>query len=273
MKVPFRYRMRDFLPRPLKFLLLQIHRGRYQLKMWISFVCRDSSVPPVYVYQMGKVASLSLYNSLRKRYPGSIATGHGFSLQYPDWRVRRLYRIIAQQKKPVNIISLTREPVSRNVSAFFQNYRRYVGTPFRQSRHSLEELRALFLERFAHDETLNWLDRNLEAHFGIDVYQSPFPDRGFDVYQKENIRLLLMRFELANRDKEAILEEFLGIAGVHLESRNVGANKEYAEVYWLFKERVKLPAAYLDRMCGSRYFRHFYGPQAADAVRERWSEE
>ena len=80
---------------------------------------------PVLVYQMGKVGSSSVTNSLLRHYSGIVLQAHYFNSNHKDWRVGRLYRWVIEEDNPLRIISLTREPIGRNVSAFFQNFEKH----------------------------------------------------------------------------------------------------------------------------------------------------
>ena len=72
---------------------------------------------PVFIYQMGKVASKSVYRSLCHQYPGIVLHAHYFNPNHTDWRIRRLYHWAIVKMMPLNVISLTREPIGRNLSA------------------------------------------------------------------------------------------------------------------------------------------------------------
>ncbi|HWQ93116.1 MAG TPA: putative capsular polysaccharide synthesis family protein [Clostridia bacterium] len=227
---------------------------------------------PVLVYQMGKVGSSSVRWSLLQQYPGAALHLHFFAPDHPDYQVRRLYRWAIAERRPVNVISLTREPIGRNVSAFFQNFKRDTGVPFAQSTFSLRELRTLFLSKARHDTPLVWFDRHTFRHFGIDVFETPFPESGVALYTRHNVRLLVLRSELADDQKEAAIREFLALPGFKLQNFNVGAQKEYAATYKAFRAQVTLPPDYVERMCQSKYFNHFYDRTTINAVRQRWLE-
>ena len=215
-----------------------VHRGIYILAEcyeWALFNRRLRSRPPVFIYQMAKVGSSSLYHSLRKTYPGCVVRTHDLRPDHRKWRTRKFYDYVMNKKHPVNIISLTREPVSRNISAFFQTFERTTGKAFKESSFSLAELNELFLRNYPHDKVLEWFDRQIKAKFNIDVYASPFPPCGFATYSHDNVRLLVMKSEIPDSVKVAAVKDFLGLPDFKLENRNISSKKEYAELYSLFK--------------------------------------
>ena len=98
---------------------------------------------PVLIYQMGKVASSSIFHSLKTttdfnafhvhrlnpKHITRVREGHlqrGDSPPIEDEEGLYLYEnLIKPCRTPIKIISLVREPISRNISAFFQNLQSY----------------------------------------------------------------------------------------------------------------------------------------------------
>jgi hypothetical protein len=247
-------------------------------KWKLGFCRRLRKYDPVFVFQMGKVGSKSITATLRKTYVGAVI--HGHALIYPDHdhtpgEVRELYRYLNSEKPPkrINIISMTRDPISRNVSAFFMNFERYNKIRAEDSKFSLEELRDLFLKNYSHDEPITFFDVSILKHFDIDVYATPFPSCGYNQYEKGPVRLLIFRCELDDEVKNKCVRDFLNMQKFKLVRDNIGEQKTYGEIYRKFKENVRLPKAYVDRMCESRYFKHFYSSDFIENVRKRWSEQ
>jgi hypothetical protein len=237
------------------------------------FPIRRRRAIPVLVYQMGKVGSSSLGKSLYREYPGVSVNAHDFSASHNKWLVRRLYRAVMEEGSAVNIISLIREPIGRNVSAFFENYERDTGVNYRRSQLTVEQLRELFLVNYRHDLPLDWFENHIENRFGIDVFASPFPESGFGTYESGRVRLLVLKLEIPDAEKESAIGSFLNIPSFRLQRANVGELKIYADMYAAFKREVRLPAEYVDRMCDSRYFRHFYSRDVIEKVWRRWSDD
>jgi len=249
-------------------------RRRIEGRLFLGMLIFDARLKrsiPILVYQMGKVASQSARHSIRKAYSGIVLLAHSFSFDHDDWRVRKLYEHAIVNGNPLNIISLTREPIGRNISAFFQNFERDTEVPYKKSDFSLLDLKKLLLENYRHHIVLDWFDNNIKAHFGIDVYTVPFPDCGVATYCNNNVRLLVMRSEIDDDAKLAAIREFIELPGLEMIYKNVGSNKEYAETYWLFKETVQLPSSYVSEMCDSKYFDHFYSKEFVESVRQKWS--
>ena len=238
----------------------------------VLFEYRLRNHTPVFIYQMGKVASKSVYNSLLNQYPGVVCHAHYFSPEHTNWQIRRLYHWVMERKRPLNIISITREPIGRNVSAFFQNFERIVGVPYSKADFSVEELKSVFLTKYRHEKALRWFDKNLKKNFDFDVYANSFAECGYAKYLHNNIRLLVMRSELSDREKSKVLDDFMGLSEFQMVNNNIGDEKEYGLGYKNFKTNVKLPIDYIDKMCKSKYFNHFYDKDYIDSIRKKWSE-
>jgi hypothetical protein len=232
---------------------------------------RLNRFPPVIVYQMGKVASASIYRSLGQIYPGVVLHTHTFGPNDSNWQIRRIYEHCVLESNPLKIISPIREPISRNLSAFFQNFERDTGVSFRNSKHSLPELQELFLNNYQHRIPLEWFDKNIKANFDIDVYAVPFPECGIATYQNNNIQLLIFRSELDDAIKNSAIQEFLGLPDFKMKARNIGATKSYASAYLQLSKSMILPVDYTNEMCSSKYFNHFYSKEFIEETRRKWS--
>ena len=232
-----------------------------------SMLYRLKKAPPVFIYQMGKVASSSIHHSLKKQYPGPVA--HAHHIGSDNWASELFYKWY-RQGYTIKIISPIRDPIGYNISSFFQNFEKITGAPFSNSKYETKELIQLFLEKSDHDAPLHWFDNNLKKHFDIDVFGSDFPDDGYKIYRHNNIELLVFQISISDTDKENIIREFLGISKFTLHNRNISSKKSYHQDYHDFKQRLKLPDDYLLKMKNSRFFSHFYSAQEIDKILLKW---
>jgi hypothetical protein len=235
-----------------------------------AFVEKLHEEIPIIVYQMGKVASQTIYYSLKATYKGVVLHTHTFDNNDWNWKIRDLYKYSVIEKNPLKIISLTREPIARNISAFFQNYKKYTRQRFSKSKHTLDELMTIFLTDFDHLEPLSWFDIHMKDNFGIDVYLSEFPPCGYANYENENFQLLLMRSEIADADKRKAIGSYINLPAFELIPKNVGSKKSYASIYRQFVNTIILPEEYLNELYDSRFMRHFYTEESIERFRNKW---
>jgi len=244
----------------LEFKLLRIFKKYGERMLLIEAMEKCSR--PVFIYQMGKVGSKSIKESLQATYTEPIVHGHGFSHNFHNWKIRILYQFFAKGK-PINIITLTREPVSRNVSHFFQKYKGSLTV-------SVDDLLKLFMKTHDHELATNWFDENIKKNFGIDIYEKEMPDSGYQVYERGRIRILLIKVETDDDIIVNAVKTFLGIDEFSLTNHNISANKNYGKLYNKFVKKARLPKEYIRARISDRYFKHFYDESVADAIWNKW---
>lgn len=247
----------------------------------------EAGPSPILIYQMGKVGSSTVERSLKgigrpvvhihhlnPRTRAAVRRQHEEKgLPTPaHYRAADAVLRDLEQGRQLDVVTLVREPVSRNISAFFQNIRVFGHDPERLGPERVAELTEQFIERYAHHVPLRWFDDELREMLGIDVYARPFPrSRGHTTLESPRARVLILKSELPDPAKAEALATFLGLASPPpIRRANVGAEKGYREVYAAFLDAIRLPADYLDRMYHSRYARHFYDEQELRAFRQRW---
>ncbi len=252
-------------------------------------------VEPVVIHQMGKVGSKTIESSLAALELGAPLC-HCHLLNGLD-RIeentrrtrsdpretlaqiqhgRRLVKtILGTPYIRCRVISLVRDPVARNISAFFQNLTEFLPDVFRRyadGELTVEELHEVFLNHYDHDIPLAWFGRQLQPVFGIDVFASEFPkERGYAVYAAENVSLLVIKLEMLDECAADAMRDYLGLQDFVLKHANVAEDKEYKDIYKAFLRSIVLPDDYLNRMYESALARHFYTDAELQQFRARWS--
>lgn len=190
----------------------------------------------------------------------------------PDETLRAwAYKNIYQKKVKSKIITVVREPISRNFSAFFQNFKRFTGAEYEGNAFQAAELIELFLSGYNHNVPLIWFDIEMKKVIGIDIYNYLFPkETGYLIIKKNDFDLLVLKLEVSDVIKQNALAEFLNITTFELKRANVGENKNYSQAYQNFKKYVQLPSSYLEKMLNSKYTKHFYTDTEIEAIWQRW---
>jgi hypothetical protein len=266
--------------------------------------------PPLLIYQMGKVGSSTIQRSLdaldmdmpifhvhylsqprvdelakeRRRYLGT----EKYSLLKRPWLYQYLRKMLRDQfdGRKWKIISLTRDPIARNLSAFFENLEfktvkenrswlvesdYYKIRSLKVNISNLENLVARFFKCFYHESPLDFFDRELKQVFGIDVYSSPFPkSNGYKMYEGEKADALILKLESLNQCSHLAFKEFLNIGKIDLIGSNIGSEKDYATLYSRFKEDIRLTESYINKMYQSKYMQHFYSDFEIEELRAKW---
>ncbi|WP_052597331.1 putative capsular polysaccharide synthesis family protein [Aureispira sp. CCB-QB1] len=248
----------------------------------------SSEQKPIVIYSMGKVGSLSLYHSIRSHSNSPIFHIHSLNQRRIDWEYKTcrakgwwpdskntgalIYNKKIQPNQPTSIITTIREPIERNVSAFFEVFRYYNNMDASNYDNDVSLLQEQFLQLVPHDYPLNWLDDELKMMLEIDVFATNFDtQKKYKEYQRGNFELLLMRVDLPDAKKEKRLKEFLNIPNLKLERHNIGAQKDYAHLYHTFKTSLRLPKNYVEQMLDSKYCRHFYSQEERHSLFKKWT--
>ena len=244
----------------------------------------------ILVFQMGKVGSdsalraiqTSLLRDLEGGKPGGVYREIGNTVVIHK-HIHRFYKQSAlwhvRLGLPTKIICSIREPIARDVSAFFHFY----CSPELIENTNLRELEELFLSdsrprvikkisRMAvHEFTLNWFDWHFRPLTHIDVYKQPFPiDRKWQIYKRGFLQVLLYRIDLKCSEQAKLVSRFLGIELDEIGPTNRSKDKYYAEHYSRFNKSVKLPESYIRRMHDSRFAKHFWSPAELEVAADKW---
>lgn len=255
----------------------------------------------IFIWQMGKVGSLSVYSTLRGY--STPCVWQVPSIKHDtDWprhnniiqthSIQLLYDFLHHSDEEFVIISLVRDLMARNISTIFQsmNFKEewrnhfYIASaaafkkmPFeQQEREITRHLHALNTSALA----TGWYDNLLRSHFYypdidryfIDIYAKPFDqEKGFQIYESKTprVKMIILRLEDLNvRGKE--LGNFLGIEGFQLTWGNAPEGKWYEPIYKRFKERYRPTAQELEAIYNSRFMRYFYSKEQIASFSKKW---
>lgn len=226
---------------------------------------------PLLVFQMGKVGSKAVAATLAQKSLALVLQYHSMGM------LTRCQRFVVQSRcilrLPIKIISPIRDPVTRNFSAFFENFTRDTGLSYVQMPSDLGRLRALFLDHYPHHVGVEWFDRHMRPAFGVNVYSTDFPRTiGWKIYRKDRLELLVYRTDLERRIQLDLLAKFTGLTLDSWVSANEAEGKDYAEIYLRASRELRLPPAYISSMLSTKYCRHFWTPTEIAAMKARWEE-
>lgn len=179
----------------------------------------------------------------------------------------------------VDVITLTREPIARNLSAFFYSWGYWYPdmlekfSDLNNYPEAKQDVTNHFVEKFHHQRTLDWFDTDLAPYYGFDIYQEEFhPEKGYQIYRTPEINLLIIRLEDLNRCLQLALEEFFGASypDYKMKTKNLSQSREYNHLYKDFLNNTNLPQDYVDYIYNSRYARFFYTERELDSFKDRW---
>ena len=252
---------------------------------------------PVLIYQMGKVGSSSIFESLQNHaLPGSIHHLHLLSKSKLEISKRQH---LANNRKPplevehgfavrqfldvhpeadVLVITAVREPVAQLVSTFFQTFEiKFSDLVFADGSWDTDQLIHELQQQIeqydpANHWNCNWFDIDFLPALGIDIYEFPFDqESGSVVLEKANLKVLCLQLETNERWSDAIAR-FLGLANFSLKRSNDSKNKHYGSIYNETIASLSLSDESLDRIYSTKFARHFYTAEMLRRFKHRWTD-
>jgi hypothetical protein len=173
------------------------------------------------------------------------------------------------------LVTVFREPIARNVSVFFLSIDAFVENfqqRYRRGELDNETLMEIFLDRFPHEQPLQWFKQEIGDVFGIDVYEQAFPEHsGYQVIRSGHVDLLLLKLEQLNDCYQDAFQDLLEIEIPGLEHTHVTELDPAKPMYTDFVRNAVFPTEYLDHMYESAFARHFYTDQEMETFRLKWS--
>ena len=168
------------------------------------------------------------------------------------------------------IITLVRDPIAQNVSAYFQNLKLYIPYPSSELPETSELIDGFFKNTF-HSFPIEYFDNEIKSHFAVDVYRHKFPyEDGYQIIATPEAEILIMQFEIDEQKKKEAICSFLDIPSIAIPKLNISEDKYYRDQYKKVLNEIVIPEEYLDRMYESEYTKHFYDPQQILSFRHRW---
>jgi hypothetical protein len=239
---------------------------------------------PILIYQMGKVGSSAISDAFE-------------SLGYPvvrnaSKRIRRRAKVVHTHNhdavarymphrrldRDQFVITGVRDVLSRNISAFFQNFADpaspwwYFGTRDDIEHARMKDLIEFFNARHPahlHDIVEPWFDRFGDA-VGVDLFAQAFPMERGCLEIEAPVNVFVYRIEDLQR-RGPDLARFLGKPELSIRPRNVGSQKWYAQKYRDFTANYKPDRDVLDTVYGSRIMRHFYSRAERTSAISKWT--
>lgn len=246
----------------------------------------------IIVHSMGKVGSSSITKSISFFLPNQhIYQTHMLNKEALDSHLNFLKRkglkfhqhihnslnlrkdIDIKNHQQWKVITLTRDPIARNISAFFENIENICpGVLSKNINHvDISNLRNMFFDKYNHDIAINWFVREIVNVFDIDFSSFYFPKKqGYFIIQKP-VQLLIIRIEDLNHCHQNAFQEFLGIDNFDLYKMNEAKSKKYKELYKKFHEGLIIPDEYIRRMYNSWYAQYFYTAEELKTFASKYS--
>lgn len=244
----------------------------------------------ILVLQPGKVGSTSVIEMLQQ---ANCPCFHLHTLSYPSYMLSGFENewnyMTECLKKKVRIITLIRNPLDRDYSAFWAPFHSRI----KKDRHlfketlSLQQMYDIYIDTVIMQgddrgyglikpdvwvDEFEWLDRELKKPLGIDVLSYPFDrEKGYCRVKEDNIDMLIIKLEKLDEAVLAI-SEFAG-ADIKPRRSNTSENAWFSMAYRAFREEVKIDQEYVEHYFGNNEkVDHFYSNEEQKLFAREWEE-
>lgn len=234
------------------------------------------------VYSMGKVGSSSVESSLVNRLPHAVIFHTHFlsdnwlneilpkekTFFHGNITIGKKIRTYLDQNKgkKIRIITLVREPIGREISGLFENWKAH----FDNIENLSPDQFIGKLNKSNYNFCLNWLDTEFKEFTGVDLYELPFDqEKGYSIYQVKNFEILCIQLEVLDQKFSKAMKDYIGL-NIQLKSSNIGNDKLGAELYKEVKSTYKLPLEKESIIFDSKYLNHFYSHKDILSMKSRW---
>ncbi len=254
-------------------------------RTWDMRAAKGALDADILVFQPGKVASMSVYKGLLQFGLRAVFI-HRFTRWAPLEKRREYEEMLQGTMQGKKCITLVREPIARQISAFFQVlygrregsrrlFQRRIADMGLQSalrRYMLstrDEFKTWFENEFLPIET--WFETEFQPTTGIDVFRHPFDvEKGYTIIRENGVEVLLMTMEHLS-SLEGVIGEFVGNSDFMLPKENVGAEKDYARLYQETLDTFEIPREFYDHYYkDSPLMKHFYSQADIEKFAARW---
>lgn len=239
----------------------------------------------ILVWTMAKVGTTSLSSSLTK------AGQHHYCCHYLNYRtidsaikrakgvrtslknsmleslVLRRYLPEMLKTQRLKVITSMRDPVARNVSAFYNNIDKFDG-PDQQHDVLLDR----FLKDYSHTVPLDWWEQELKGVLGFDIREHSFDkEAGYSIYNWSDADIFVMRADLPIQEQGKAVGKFLDMESINIQPDNLMSDKQdRADSYKSFLTKLRLPQAYVDYFYDSWAVDFFWNKDEIEQMRSAW---
>lgn len=238
------------------------------------------------IYSMGKVGTTTVYSLIRKQYPQFPIIQVHFMSDYwvkevlpqlnPEFHnniliADKAYKLIEDHPQHrIKVVTMVREPMAREISDIFQNWKGLFAV---DSMSSLTFLRLKeYLDKHDHHYVLNWFDSEFKSYLDFDIYAHPFDiEKGYSIYKTTKMDILVIRTDRLN---DCVVEAISKLCGIKVKltgSTNTIEQKDNNELYFELIKGYEASPEKLRLLYTSRLVKHFYTEFEINAFIKKWS--
>lgn len=253
--------------------------------------------PPILIYQMGKVASSTVYASLKSQSIENVVLHlHFLSQDLPAHRnthynskinsipyhiylgesVQKM--LLANPDRKCKIISLVRDPIAFTISDIYQNPHFCKENIINKdgtidTLEVYERIHNILRQPETFRYQNEWFNNELKEVFSIDVLGKPFPiDTGFHTYKHGNTEALVLRAEDLSTTGKYAISDFLELdEPLTLKQRNVRDKSNDGTNYQWLINNLSLDPTLCKEIYSRGIAKHFYNDEMIGQFIRKWT--
>nr|WP_321223008.1 putative capsular polysaccharide synthesis family protein [uncultured Psychroserpens sp.] len=266
------------------FLTRLKHLYRFFLKQYYTRFGTDKDL--ILVYTLSKVGSSSVYNSLKKKFPYKEI--HHVHFLGDTWlnkfkndhkifqnnlnNADRIFKLLKKKQWNVKIITLTRDPIARDISGVFQTWQHIFEVDDITKVTANSILDYLNTNDFTYSQ--NWFETDFVEFTGLDILNENFDaNKGYQIYDAKNTPILLIQLEQLNTVFNDAMNAFIGPGEYALHQENVTSSRASGALNKKVKKLLDVPVAKLDTIYNSKYLTTFYNASQIKSFKDRWTKK
>ncbi len=187
----------------------------------------------------------------------------------------RTWMDCADQNVVWNVITIVRDPVSRDMSGFINNAQGYLPDIYERIERGdvvIHQLQDLYLSIPVCSKLSVYYDNYFEPVFPFHLASLPYEHgKGYVIAENPPYRLLTFRYEDLWRTWTQGIRDFLGIQNSTFPEANKTEDKAVGKLYRDFKS-LPFPAEYVDDMYNDPVVRRFYSEEELADLRAHYIE-
>ncbi|WP_028873271.1 putative capsular polysaccharide synthesis family protein [Psychroserpens burtonensis] len=238
----------------------------------------------ILVYTMSKVGSSSVYYSLKQKFPYKEIHHvhflgdtwlHKFKNDHTIFKnnlktADKLFALFNKKRWNVKIITLTRDPIARDISGIFQAWQHVFDVDDITEVTPEQILGYLNSNDFLY--AANWFETDFLEFTGLNVFNSKFDkDKGYQTYSSNNTPILVMQLEQLNAVYNEAMNVFIGTDEYVLHKENITSSRASGLLNKKIKTLFHLPLTKVETIYNSQYINTFYNPTQIENFKDRWT--
>lgn len=260
------------------------HVYRFFKKQYYTRLGTDRDL--ILIYTLSKVGSSSVYYSLKQKYPYKEI--HHVHFLGDTWLNKfkddhkifqnnlktadSLFKLFKKKRWNVKIITLTRDPIARDISGIFQAWQHVFDVDDITKVTAENILDYLNNNDFLYSE--NWFETDFLEFTGLNLFHEKFDvNKGYQTYNDKKTPILVMQLEQLNAVYNEAMKAFLGKGEYVLQQENITSSKASGALNKKIKTLFHLPLNRIDTIYNSKYINTFYNASQIKNFKDKWTEK